>query len=78
MKLEWKIFKLRNFYYFKLNEYGHMLSINTESPKEYCANVKGTVYIFDSNTNQRTILKTLVPFLKYNYQLRTLAKRTVD
>lgn len=78
MKLDWKIFKKTNFYYFKLNKYGHIFAINTYSSKEYICNIKGTAYAFDYTTNQRKLLKTVVPYLQYNLAIRTLAKRVVN
>lgn len=78
MKLQWKIFKLRNFYYFKLNQYNHIFAINIDSPKEYSCNIKGKTFIFNVITNQRTLLKTLVPFLQYRSALHELATRIVN
>lgn len=76
MKVEWKIFKKLNFYYFKLNEYSHILAINyIDYPNEYACNVEGACYRFSVSTNTRNILKTLVPFLQYAKAMRDLAKR---
>jgi hypothetical protein len=78
MKLNWKIFKKSNFYYFKLNQYSHIFAIDSNSSKDYICNLKGMVCVFDYTTNQRKLLKTVVPYLQYNLAIRTLAKRIVN
>lgn len=78
MKLQWKIFKRYEFYYFKLNQYKHILAIHDDYLNEYRATIKGTCYVIDSTTNIRKYLKTIVPFLKYNSQIMNLSKRVIN